>query len=51
VLVLVGVLLVVVGFALRLNPLLVVTGAGIVTGLLGGLSLDPPTNIFRAGHL
>lgn len=37
-LVLVGVLLVVVGFALRLNPLLVVTGAGIVTGLLGGLS-------------
>jgi uncharacterized membrane protein len=38
VLVLIGVGLVVVGFALRLNPLVVVTIAGIVTGLLGGLS-------------
>jgi uncharacterized membrane protein len=38
VLVLIGVGLVVVGFALRLNPLVVVTTAGIVTGLLGGLS-------------
>ncbi|WP_203964709.1 DUF969 domain-containing protein [Actinocatenispora thailandica] len=37
-LVLIGVLLVVLGFALRLNPLVVVTVAGIVTGLLGGLS-------------
>ncbi len=36
---LLGVLVVVVGFALRLNALLVVTVAGIVTGLAGGLSL------------
>jgi uncharacterized membrane protein len=37
-LVLIGVGLVVLGFALRLNPLVVVMVAGIVTGLLGGLS-------------
>lgn len=37
-LVLLGVALVVIGFALRLNPLLVVTVAGIVTALLGGLT-------------
>jgi uncharacterized membrane protein len=37
-LVLIGVALVVAGFALRLNPLVVVTVAGIVTGLLGGMS-------------
>ena len=36
---LLGILLVVVGFALRLNPMLVVTAAAIVTGLLGGLGL------------
>jgi uncharacterized membrane protein len=36
--VLLGVVLVVVGFALRINPLLVVTVAGIVSALLGGLS-------------
>jgi uncharacterized membrane protein len=36
--VLLGVLLVVIGFALRVNPLLVVTAAGIVSALLGGLS-------------
>ena len=35
--VLVGVVIVIVGFVLRLNPLLVVTVAGIVTGLAGGL--------------
>ncbi|NUT00211.1 MAG: DUF969 domain-containing protein [Sphingomonas sp.] len=34
---LLGILLVVVGFALRLNPMLVVTGSAIVTGLLGGM--------------
>jgi uncharacterized membrane protein len=34
---LLGILLVVVGFALKLNPMLVVTGAAIVTGLLGGM--------------
>jgi uncharacterized membrane protein len=33
---LVGILIVVAGFALRLNPLLVVTVAGIVTGLVSG---------------
>ena len=37
-LVLLGVLLVVVGFALRFNPLLVVTVAGIVSALLAGMS-------------
>ncbi|MFF5718445.1 DUF969 domain-containing protein [Streptomyces buecherae] len=37
-LVLLGVLVVVIGFATRRNPLLVVGVAGIVTGLLGGLS-------------
>lgn len=37
-LVLLGVLVVVVGFALKRNPLLVVTVAGVVTGLLGGMS-------------
>ena len=37
-LVLLGVLVVVVGFALRLNAMLVVTVAGLVTGFLGGLS-------------
>lgn len=36
---LLGVLVVIVGFALRFNALLVVTVAGIVTGLAGGLSL------------
>lgn len=34
---LLGVAVVVVGFILRINPLLVVTVAGLVTGLLGGL--------------
>ena len=36
-LVLSGLLVVVLGFALRVNPLLVVTVAGLVTGLAGGL--------------
>ena len=36
---LLGIALVVIGFALRLNPMLVVTAAAIVTGLLGGM--DP----------
>lgn len=34
---LIGIAVVVVGFVLRINPLLVVTVAGLVTGLLGGL--------------
>jgi uncharacterized membrane protein len=36
---LLGIALVVVGFALRMNPLLVVTAAAIVTGLLGGMDI------------
>ena len=36
---LLGILLVVIGFALKFNPMLVVTVAAIVTGLLGGM--DP----------
>ncbi|HEY1866656.1 MAG TPA: DUF969 domain-containing protein [Candidatus Cybelea sp.] len=43
--VLLGVLLVVVGFALRFNPLLVVTVAGITSALLGGLS---PLHVLEA---
>ena len=43
---LLGVLVVIVGFALRLNPLLVVTIAGIVTGLAGGLSLQEVIEAF-----
>jgi uncharacterized membrane protein len=39
-LVLIGILIVVVGFVLRLNPLLVVTCAGIATGLASGRSLE-----------
>lgn len=34
---LLGILLVVTGFALRMNPMLVVTASAIVTGLLGGM--------------
>ncbi len=36
---LLGIVLVVLGFALRLNPMLVVTAAAIVTGLLGGMDV------------
>ena len=36
---LLGIPIVVVGFALKLNPMLVVTAAAIVTGLLGGMDL------------
>ena len=36
---LLGIAMVVVGFALKLNPMLVVTAAAIVTGLLGGMDL------------
>ncbi|HTZ53632.1 MAG TPA: DUF969 domain-containing protein [Candidatus Acidoferrum sp.] len=43
--VLLGVALVVIGFALRINPLLVVTVAGIVSALLAGLS---PLHILEA---
>ena len=34
-----GILIVVAGFALRLNPMLVVTGAALATGLLAGMDL------------
>jgi uncharacterized membrane protein len=43
--VLLGVALVVIGFALRFNPLIVVTVAGIVSALLGGIS---PLHILEA---
>jgi uncharacterized membrane protein len=49
VLVLIGVLLVVIGFALRLNPLVVVTVAGIITGFLGKLSVLEILNAFGDG--
>ncbi|HEX5340255.1 MAG TPA: DUF969 domain-containing protein [Gammaproteobacteria bacterium] len=42
---LIGILIVVIGFALRINPLLVVTVAGIATGVAGGLD---PINIVSA---
>lgn len=48
-LVLLGVLLVVVGFALRLNPMLVVTVAGLATGLLGGMSPRGILDAFGTG--
>ena len=47
-LVLSGLLVVVVGFAFRVNPLLVVTIAGIVTGLAGGLG--PVRTLATLGH-
>ena len=47
--VLLGVALVVVGFALRFNPLLVVTVAGIVSALLGGLSPPHILDAFGSG--
>ena len=43
---LLGILLVVVGFALKLNPMLVVTAAAIVTGLLGGMDLVEVVSTF-----
>lgn len=45
---LVGVAIVIVGFALRANPLLVVTVAGIATGLAGGLR--PVAIVTAFGH-
>ena len=48
-LVLLGILVVVVGFALRLNPMLVVTVAGLVTGFLGGMNLLDVLNAFGTG--
>jgi uncharacterized membrane protein len=49
VLVLLGILVVVVGFALRLNPMLVVTVAGLVTGFLGGMTPIQVLNAFGTG--
>ncbi len=48
-LVLLGILVVVVGFALRLNPMLVVTVAGLVTGFLGGMTPLAILNAFGTG--
>ena len=47
--VLLGIAVVVIGFALKLNPMLVVTVAGVVTGLLGGLSPLDILNDFGTG--
>lgn len=47
-LVLSGIVIVIVGFALRLNPLVVVGVAGLVTGLAGGSTLTGVLEIF--GH-
>jgi uncharacterized membrane protein len=44
---LIGILIVVAGFALRLNPMLVVTAAALVTGLIAGM--DPVTVIATFG--
>nr|WP_281372714.1 DUF969 domain-containing protein [Kineococcus aurantiacus] len=49
VLVLLGILVVVAGFALRLNPMLVVTVAGLVTGFLGGMSPVEVLDAFGTG--
>jgi uncharacterized membrane protein len=43
---LLGIVVVIVGFVLRFNPLLVVVVAGIVTGLAGNLPLDKILTIF-----
>ena len=43
---LLGILLVVAGFALRMNPMLVVTASAIVTGLLGGMDLEEVIKTF-----
>lgn len=48
-LVLLGILVVVVGFALKLNPMLVVTVAGLVTGFLGGMTPIQVLNAFGTG--
>ncbi len=48
-LVLIGVALVVIGFALRINALVVVVVAGIVTGLLGQMSPVAILNAFGSG--
>jgi uncharacterized membrane protein len=45
---LIGVLIVVIGFALRINPLLVVAVAGIATGVAGGL--DPVSIVSEFGR-
>jgi uncharacterized membrane protein len=44
--VLIGILIVVIGFALRLNPMLVVTAAAIVTGLIAGMDLVEVVSTF-----
>lgn len=43
---LIGVLIVIIGFALRLNPLLVVSVAGIATGLAAGMELKAVVEAF-----
>jgi uncharacterized membrane protein len=47
--VLLGILIVVAGFALRLNPMLVVTAAAIATGLIAGMDLHQVISTFGKG--
>src|SRR5918997_4391154 len=44
--VLLGILIVVAGFALRLNPMLVVTAAAIATGLIAGMDIVEVVSTF-----
>ena len=44
--VLLGILIVVAGFALKLNPMLVVTGAAIATGIIAGMDLHAVISTF-----
>lgn len=43
---LIGIVIVIIGFVMRFNPLLVVVAAGITTGFLGNLSLEKILTIF-----
>lgn len=43
---LVGILIVIVGFALKMDSIAIVLGAGLVTGLVGGLSITEMLEIF-----
>lgn len=44
-----GILVVVIGFAMRFNPLLVVAVAAILTGLLGGMDLVAVVSLLGKG--
>ncbi len=48
---LIGILIIVIGFALRLNTIAVVTVAGIITGLLSGLGWHELLDVFGAAFI